>query len=283
MKNKATLALSLLASLVLVACGGGGSSSSTTPSTSNASLPATPPAPVAAANGESLPSLSSPQNGSTKVVGNGVEGIWTSQSGAGKTTAFIDAQGNVSALNSLGTFTVSELFGVVAATSPNWTLTSGVQVNNFVYYRTSAGSGTFVNNQTFTGSYVQNGNTVAVDWAYDPANALAVTQASVAGTWSQSGASLTIANDGTLSGTLSNCPVTGTLLLATPASSKNLYTLTVTGANAACGVTPGTTLTGNAAITFLPISGSSLYVRSILYVIRATNNSSVAYGQLTKQ
>jgi hypothetical protein len=44
------------------------------------------------------------------------------------------------------------------------------------------------------------------------------------------------------------------------------------------------TYTGNAAITFLPVSGSTtLYQRTIMYLIKATDNSLVAYGQLLKQ
>ncbi|WP_341272022.1 hypothetical protein [Paraburkholderia ginsengiterrae] len=300
MNYKATLALSLLASLVLAACGGGGggdsssaapaSSSASTPSAAStpaASTPAAASAPAAASSpalsGEPLPSLTSPQAGSAATSGNGIEGLWTSTFGADKTSAFIDPQGNISALNSVGTFVLSEMFGVVATTAPNWTLTSGLQYNGGVYYTTTSGSGTFAAKQTFTGSYVYNGNTVSLAWNYDAANALAVTQSSVAGTWTQTGSSLTIANDGTLSGTMSNCPVSGTLLLTTPSSSKNLFTLTVTGTSASCALAAGTTYTGNAAIAFLPITGSTLYSRSIIYLIKSANNATVAYGQVKKQ
>lgn len=311
MNYKATLTLSLLASLVLVACGGGGggdSSSSATPSSSSASSPSAASAPAASApaastpaastpaaasapaqasapalSGEQLPSLTSPQAGSTAAAGNGVEGIWTSQSGISKTTALIDPQGNISDLNTVGGFGMSELFGVVAATAPNWTLTSGVAFIGGFYYPTTSGSGTFAANQTFAGSYVENGNTVSLSWNYDAANALAVTQSSVAGTWAQTGSSLTIANDGTLSGSLSNCPVSGTLLLATPSSSKNLFTLSVTGTSTTCTLQSGATYSGNAAIAFLPITGSTLYSRSIIFIIKSANNSTIAYGQLKKQ
>lgn len=295
MKNKAKLASSLLASLALAACGGGGggdggnstptssAGSASSPSVASAPAPASAPASSAALNGEPLPSLSSPQSGSAAATGNGVEGIWVAQSGVDKTTALIDPQGNVSYLDTVAGFGISQFFGVIAATSPNWTLTSGTAFISNFYYPTTSGSGSFVNKQTFTGTYVENGNTVNLSWNYDAANALAVTQSSVAGTWAETGSSLTIASDGTLSGTLSNCPVSGTLLLATPSSAKNLYTLSVTGTTASCTLKSGATYSGNAAITFLPITGSNLYVRTIFFMIKTATNTTVAYGQLTKQ
>ena len=293
MKIKATLTLSLFASLVLTACGGGGGSDPAPTSSSNASAPSTASSPQTASSptgastpavsGEQLPSLASPQAGSTAATGNGLEGIWTTPSGVSMTNGFIDPQGNLSSLNSVGGFGVSEFFGVLAGTAPNWTLTSGTAFISNVYYPTTAGSGTFAANQTFTGSYTDNGSTTALSWIYDAANALAVTQSSVAGTWAETGSSLTIADDGTLTGNLGGCPVSGTLLLTTPSSSKNLYTLSVTGTSATCTLQSGTTYSGNAAIKFLPISGSSLYTRSIFYLIKSANNATLAYGQLQPQ
>lgn len=295
MKIKAKLTLSLLASLALAACGGGGDggNSAAAPAAGSASVPvvASAPGPASAPvpasspalSGEQLPSLTSPQSGSAAATGNGVEGVWTSQFGVDKTTALVDPQGNISYLNTVSGIGLSEFFGVMAPAAPNWTLTSGTAFIGGFYFPTTSGSGTFVNNQTFTGSYVENSTTVNLSWNYDAANALAVTQSSVAGTWAETGSSLTIANDGTLSGTLSNCPVSGTLLLATPSSSKNLYTLNVTGTTASCTLKSGATYTGNAAITFLPITGSNLYVRSIFFMIKTATNTTVAYGQLTKQ
>lgn len=283
MNNKIPFAVSLVALLVLAACGGGGGSDSptTAPTTTTQTNPTAPATPTV--TGEQLPSLSSPQTGSTASVGNGVEGIWSTTSGADKTTALIDPQYNVSYLNSTAGFVTSLFFGVLAPSSTNWTLTSGDEFISNIYYPTTSGSGTFANNQTFSGSYTTSNGTVNLSWTYDPANALAVTQSSVAGTWTESNASLTIASDGTLTGTLSSCPVTGTLLLTAPSSNKNMFSLSVTGTNASCQLKLGTTYSGNAAITFLPISGSTLYTRSILYAIRAADNSTFAYGQLSKQ
>ncbi len=179
---------------------------------------------------------------------------------------------------------LEEFFGVVTTAAPNWTLTSGDYFDLGTYWPTTSGSGTFAGSQTFAGSYVANGTTYSLSWTYDPANALAVSQSSVTGTWSETGSSLTVSDNGAVTGTLSNCPVTGTLLLATPSSSQNLYTLSVTGTTTGgCLLQEGTTYSGNAAITFLPISGSNLYQRTITYLIRSSNNSAIAYGQLSKQ
>jgi hypothetical protein len=293
MKNKPLLALSLVASLVLTACGGGGGSgSSTTPAATSASSPSAASAPVASApvaastptvNGETLPSLTSPQAGSTAATGNGLQGIWTANASGDKTTAFIDAQNNISYLSTVLTLPVSQFFGVISPTSTTWTLTSGVQFLQPFFYATTSGSGTFTASQAFSGSFVANSSTVNLSWTYDPANALAVTQASVVGTWAETNSSITVDSSGAVTGTLSSCPVTGTLLLTSAGSSQNLYSLSLTTGTAAACATPGKTLSGNAAIVFLPISGSTLYARSILYVIHSSDNSAVAYGQVSPQ
>ncbi len=284
MKNKTYLPVSLLATLALAACGGGGGGggASATPAATAASAPSAASTPATTVNGVELPSLASPQAGSTAAVGNGIEGIWTSQSGVNKTTAFIDPQNNVSYVTSMSTVVMNEFFGAITTATPNWTLTSGDAYSLAFYYPTTSGSGTFASAQTFSGSFVSNGTTTSLSWTYDPANALAVTQGSVTGTWSESGSSLTVAADGSVSGTISNCPVTGTLLLATPSSSENLYTLSVTGTTTTCTLQSGKTYSGSAAITFLPISGSSLYTPTLMFIIRAPDNSAIAYGQLSQ-
>jgi hypothetical protein len=181
----------------------------------------------------------------------------------------------------MATIAMSEFFGVLTPTTSTWTLASGGQFQTLSYYTASAGTGSFTANSAFSGSYVANGNTVNLSWTYDPANALAVSQSTVAGTWTENQTSLTISSSGAVSGTMSNCPVTGTLMLTTAGSSQNLYTLNVTtGTGSSCQI-PNATLSGNAAIVFLPITNSSLYARSILYVIHTASNSGVAYGQVT--
>ncbi|WP_232231863.1 hypothetical protein [Burkholderia sp. WSM2230] len=64
---------------------------------------------------------------------------------------------------------------------------------------------------------------------------------------------------GGFTGSILGCRVTGTLAL-------------------------GMTYSGNAPITFVPVSGSpTLYQRTIIYLIKATDNPVIAYGQLTRR
>ncbi|MGS0893237.1 hypothetical protein ACVBGC_11945 [Burkholderia stagnalis] len=113
---------------------------------------------------------------------------------------------------------------------------------------------------------------------------MAVTQASVAGTWATSGASFTIGADGTLSGTLSGCNMTGSVDLSTPGSNQNMYDMTLTASpSTGCKLPAGISVSGNAAILFVPISGSNGFQRSILYVLHASDYSFVGYGQVIKQ
>ncbi|CAB3724712.1 hypothetical protein [Paraburkholderia phenoliruptrix] len=285
MKQKLPLIMSLLGSFALAACGGGGggSSSTTQAAAPAASAPSAPsPASTPTVTGEALPSLASPQAGSTAATGNGFEGIWTDTTSS-RVTAMIDPANNISYLSGLFSFVTSTFFGAATTAAPNWTLTSGFEVMSNLRYTATAGSGTYAANQTLTGSYVANGSTVNLSLKYDPANALAVSQSSVTGTWAQNSTTLTVDDAGGVTGNILGCAVSGTLTLTTPGSSKNLYTLTMTGTTSTCTLASGVTYTGNAAITFLPVTGSTtLYQRSIIYLIKATDNSVIAYGQLTK-
>ncbi|MDN7423974.1 hypothetical protein QZL92_24535, partial [Burkholderia dolosa] len=119
-------------------------------------------------------------------------------------------------------------------------------------------------------------------WTYNAENALSVTQDSVTGAWATTNASFTIASGGSVTGTLSGCNMTGTLLLATP--NCNMYDMTLTAsASSDCKLPAGVPLAGSAAIMFVPIRGSNGFQRSILYVLRAADYSFVAYGQVIKQ
>jgi hypothetical protein len=211
-------------------------------------------------------------------------GIWSTNSSTDHTLAFIDPRNNVSALFAAFSFVSGEFFGALTTTASSWTLASGQDFSLSAFmYPTTSGSGSYVTGQTFTGSYVANGETTQLSWTYDAANALSVTQQSVAGTWSQGPDSLTIGSDGSLTGLLSSCNVSGTLLLATPQSNQNLYTLTISAAaGTGCQMPAGLSYSGSAAITFLPLAGSNGYLRTIAYSVRASDNSR-AYGQLEKQ
>ncbi|RKE39907.1 hypothetical protein B0G76_6360 [Paraburkholderia sp. BL23I1N1] len=294
-KSKSLLLVSILGSLTLAACGGGGGGDNGTATAQSASTPAAASSPAAASapaaasspapalTGEALPSLTSPQAGSTATAGNGSEGIWT-QSGTTNMTAFVDPASNLSYINGLFTIVTSTFFGAISTATPNWTLVSGFETIGGFRYTATPGSGTYAANQTLAGSYVANSSTVNLSLKYDPANALAVTQSSVAGTWAQTSTSITVDNAGGVTGSILGCGVTGTLALTTPGSNKNLYTMTLTGTTSTCGLHSGVTYSGSSAITFLPVTGSTtLYRRTIIYLIKAADNSEIAYGQLSKQ
>jgi hypothetical protein len=212
-------------------------------------------------------------------------GIWSTTSGADHTLALIDPRNNVSALSAAFSLVTDDLFGVLTTTASSWTLTSGQDFTLLSFlYPTTSGSGTYVTGKTFTGSYVANGQTSQLAWTYDAANALSVTQQSVAGTWSQPQNILTIGSDGSFTGSLGSCNVSGTLLLATPASNQNLYTLTISAApGTACAMPAGLSYSGSAAIVFVPVTGSNGYLRSIIYSVKASDKEHIAYGQLEKQ
>jgi len=300
MKTRLPLIISMLGSFALAGCGGGGggggstsdaqaaapASSASAPAAASAPAVASAPVPASApaVTGEALPSLSAPQAGSTAATGNGFEGIWTQQSSTSRLTALIDPSNNISYTSAVFSLVTSMFFGTMTTAAPNWSLTNGFEtLSNFLYPATS-GSGTFTANQTLTGSYVANNNTVNLSLNYDPANALAVSQSSVAGTWTQSVTTMTVDNAGGFTGSFLGCGVAGTLALTTPGSSKNLYTMTVSGTTTSCTLRSGVTYTGNAAITFLPVSGSTtLYQRTIVYHVKAADNSVIASGQLAKQ
>jgi hypothetical protein len=300
-QKRALLALMLGSIFLLTACGGGGSnndsqtSSASKPAPTGASatsvstaLPTSASAPSSASSpamaGEALPSLTSPQPESTASTGINAEGIWTSSSGVNHDLALVDSNSNISSLSVLGTAVLGEFYGVISVTPQTWTLTSGWDFSTVFVYPTTSGSGAYVPQKTFTGSYVANGNATNIAWNYDAANALSVTQESVAGTWSQPGTSMTIGDDGSLTGTLSGCNVSGTVLLTDAGTSHNMYTATISAAaGTSCAMPAGMVYTGNAAITFVPITGSNGYQRTILYSLKASDNLHVAYGQLPKQ
>ncbi|MGX6999342.1 hypothetical protein [Caballeronia sp. KNU42] len=292
MNTRLPLIISMLGSFALAACGGGGgggtSDAQAAAPASSASAPVAASAPAAASTpvvtGEALPSLSAPQTGSTAATGNGFEGIWTQQSSTSRLTAIVDPSNNISYASGLFSVVTSMFFGTATTAAPNWTLTNGFQTLGNVRYPATSGSGTFTANQTLTGSFLANNSTVNLSLNYDPANALAVSQSSVAGTWTQGVTTMTVDTAGGFTGSFLGCGVAGTLALATAGSSKNLYTMTVSGTTSSCTLRSGVTYTGSAAITFLPVSGSTtLYQRTIVYLVKAADNSVIAFGQLTKQ
>lgn len=285
---------------VVAGCGGGGdgSSNANTGGTAAAasapvvaSTPVAASAPVASSQpvtvGEALPSLTTPQPGSTAATATTPTGIWTASGTLGYTTiALVDPRNNLTTMNTLGSFVMSDDFTNLTVNGTTWSLNSGINFNARTGFTTriDSGSGAYSAKQTLSGTMSQGGTASNFTWTYNAENALSVTQDSVVGTWATTNASFTIGSGGTVSGTLSGCNMSGTLTLATPGSNQNMYDMTLTAsASTGCRVPAGVPLSGSAAIMFVPIRGTNGFQRSILYVLRAADYSFVAYGQVVKQ
>ncbi|UXU90310.1 hypothetical protein [Burkholderia sp. S-53] len=302
------LAAAAISVFVVAGCGGGGDGSSNassgTPANTGgannaastpvvASTPlAAPPAsaPVASSQpvtvGEALPSLSTPQAGSTAATASGPIGIWTESGNLGYSTiALVDPRNNLTTLNLLGSFVMSEDFSSLTVNGATWSLGSGVNFGTGgLLTKIDSGSGAYSAKQTLSGTISRGGTASTVTLTYNAANALSVTQDSVVGTWATTNASFAIASGGTVTGTLSGCNMTGTLMLATPGTNQNMYDMSLAAsASTGCRLPAGVPLSGSAAIMFVPIKGTNGFQRSILYVLRAADNSFVAYGQVIKQ
>ncbi|WP_232451574.1 hypothetical protein [Burkholderia ubonensis] len=285
---------------VVAGCGGGGdgSSNANTGGTAAAasapvvaSTPVAASAPVASSQpvtvGEALPSLTTPQPGSTAATATTPTGIWTASGPLGYTTiALVDPRNNLTTMNTLGSFVMSDDFTNLTVNGTTWSLNSGINFNARTGFTTriDSGSGSYIAKQTLSGTMSQGGTASNFTWTYNAENALSVTQDSVVGTWTTTNASFTIGTGGTVSGTLSGCNMSGTLTLATPGSNQNMYDMTLTAsASTGCRAPAGVPLSGSAAIMFVPIRGTNGFQRSILYVLRAADYSFVAYGQVVKQ
>ncbi|MXN79035.1 hypothetical protein GR157_30450 [Burkholderia sp. 4701] len=289
---------------VVAGCGGGGdgggapANSGGTANAASAPVVASTPvaaqpasAPVASSQpvtvGEALPSLTTPQAGSTAATATTPTGIWTASGSLGYSTiALVDPHNNLSTLNALGSFVMSDDFTNLTVNGTTWSLNSGINFNAMtgITTRIDSGSGAYSAKQTLSGTMSKGGTASNFTWTYNAANALSVTQDSVVGTWATTNASFTIGSGGTVSGTLSGCNMSGTLTLATPGSNQNMYDMALTAASSSgCKVPAGVPLSGSAAIMFVPISGTNGFKRSILYVLRAADYSFVAYGQVVKQ
>lgn len=285
---------------VVAGCGGGGDGSSnanTGGAAAAASAPVVASTPVAASApvassqpvtvGEALPSLTTPQPGSTAATATTPTGIWTASGTLGYTTiALVDPRNNLTTMNTLGSFVMSDDFTNLTVNGTTWSLNSGINFNARTGFTTriDSGSGAYSAKQTLSGTMSQGGTASNFTWTYNAENALSVTQDSVVGTWATTNASFTIGTGGTVSGTLSGCNMSGTLTLATPGSNQNMYDMTLTAsASTGCRVPAGVPLSGSAAIMFVPIRGTNGFQRSILYVLRAADYSFVAYGQVVKQ
>ncbi|WP_334188205.1 DUF4214 domain-containing protein [Noviherbaspirillum sp.] len=244
-----------------------------------AETPAPPPL------GESPPANSAPKAGSTAGTGSVMEGLWVntqSAPGAPPGMAFIDGSGNY--LGFQGTDVL--LTGGWTLSGSDWSFTSASR-----YYVTSGsvpfamglgGSGTVTPRERINGVYgavISAGSTPdkPITQLYSNANALAVTQADMAGTWSTSGKSIVVGADGTMTGRFTgagfgDCMLQGTLTQAAPGTSKNLFVMSVSpsaGPQGACNLDPGWTYTGYAAITLTNVSSAPrpYFKRSVTFAV----------------
>ncbi|WP_080745017.1 hypothetical protein [Cupriavidus necator] len=212
----------LSAIALLAACGGGGDD--------GGNAPAPAPAPV----GEPLPSLTAPQPGSTAAVGNGSEGLWTNLT----TATLIDSRGKFINLGILGV-----LGGTFQFAGSTWTLGPDTFYEHG-YLEPVTGTGTITLSNRFDGTYapVLTGGSRTISGSYDPANALAVNQAAIAGSWKQDEFEMQIDEAGSLTGTYTSgtrvCTLQGSVTLAEPGSAENLYVVNVV---AGTSTKPGTT------------------------------------------
>lgn len=252
--------LAVAASAMLAACGGGGSgggdggfSTPSSPSTST-NEPSSPtpsqPQPTAppivrtlAAGAELAPTLDAPQAGSTAATGDDKQGIYT------------NGFSGIAFVTPTGRFMYKEnerwIFGGIDVNAGSWTFRSHtLTLSADGTLDSVTGSGDLRTKTSLSGTYSlgAGGTDVLAYMNYSAANALAVTQDAMAGTWSSTGSngfnmSVTIDTHGNLTGTttgttLGTCALAGTLLQTEPTSSRNMFNVHFTATNAATGTDP---------------------------------------------
>ncbi|MDM0077696.1 hypothetical protein QTH90_25035 [Variovorax sp. J2P1-59] len=311
-KNLSVVGSAMLVLGLLHGCGGGGTSggvpmlpllegrsSSSGPSSERlAGLPATPTdtakdssAPVEGS--EPAPSLGTPQPGSTAAVGNDSEGVYESDFGY----AHVSASGKVARQ-----FNGGLLWGSIDISGLNWVFNPGTEYTSMSADPVT-GSGSFSPKASMDGTYSRGGRSPSAigPLTYSVANALAVDQASVAGTWAIPdilgiGMSIVVDETGAFTGSTSGfqigvCKLSGSLMLAQPGSAKNSYVTTLTAENAAtgtekrCQLLSGMPYVGPSAIVFIPAGkhASNGYFRSVALTIRQDNTKAFVSNYLLKQ
>ncbi|UIF90710.1 hypothetical protein [Cupriavidus sp. UYPR2.512] len=307
MRKIAMPAALLSAIALLAACGGGGDDATSTPAaqtppSENSPAPAPAPAPgpkpepspapapQPAPVGELLPSLSTPQPGSTAAVGDGSEGLWVGAM-------------NATLVDNSGKFVHARLTGVLGGafqfSGSTWTLGPGTLYETG-FVNPATGAGTITPSQRFDGNFVTTPNNVtnALSGTYDPSNALAVDQAAIAGNWTQGGFAMQIDDAGNVTGTYTSgtriCDLQGTATLATPGSATNLYAVRIFAENSTqpgstgCALSTGVPHNGFAAIRLMPADGSIIVSNSTRYARTLVMAGSTGTGgyftmQMSKQ
>jgi hypothetical protein len=209
-----------------------------------------------AAGAEPLPDLDAPQPGSAADRKLPLVGLYNSS--LGQMVVSPDLQTMLRPV-------VGLVSGSVSVNDGTWNYLTGA-TEYFVAARPVAGSGTFVQGKSIQGSFssplepARAPTSFAMD--YSVANALAVTQASLQGTWMSGNGPgnevrLDIDADGNVTGTstgttFGNCVLAGDVKLADPASNINVFKQTLVGSGGACRLESGAPYAGLSAIMFTP-------------------------------
>lgn len=180
-------------------------------------------------------------------------------------------------VDSSGKFMHLRLIGVLGGTfqfsGSTWTLAPGTLYETG-FANPATGAGTITLNQRFDGTFATTPNNVAnaLSGTYDPANALAVDQAAIAGNWKQDGFAMQIDDEGNVTGTYASgtriCDLQGTATLASPGSAKNLYAVRVIAekstqpGSTGCSLSTGIPHNGFAAIRLMPADGGIIVTSS---------------------
>ncbi|WER45485.1 hypothetical protein CupriaWKF_14425 [Cupriavidus sp. WKF15] len=209
----------------------------------------------------------------------------------------------VTFIDSGARFVRAELVGTVRGgfrfSGSTWNFTPDT-VSEFLVATTVTGTGTIALNSKLDGSYQRAGSDTpsTIGATYDPANALAVDQASIEGSWKQDGFEISIDDQGNVSGTYTSgtkiCALTGTAMLAEPGSAKNLYRVSVTPSVATSPASTGCAMSvdiphqGYAAIRFVPSDGSIVTTSNTLYrrsltMVATTGTGGFFKTQMLKQ
>jgi len=255
----------IMASSALTACGGGGGDGGgnnaayvdpaqtevlVPVATEPTDGPAAPedPALAPAPGSEPVPSLDEPQPGSTAAIGQGNEGVYYGALGGGSPMLMMVGPANDITGNSGDDW----IWGSLDTQGSSWTFSSqtvGRQGDGEL--RQVTGSGTLFAREAMIVRYEFEGDAKSTQGVlnYGAENALAVDQASVAGTWESTGEdgigiTLTVDGAGAVTGAswgsaVGVCSLAGSLLQREPGTLKNAYTVELVANDAAqAGETP---------------------------------------------
>jgi hypothetical protein len=241
-----------------------------------------------AAGAEPLPDLNAPQPGSAADRKLPLVGIY--RSNVGQMVVSPDLQTMLRPV-------VGLVSGSVSVTDTAWTYLDGA-TENFLTADPVAGAGTFVQGKSIAGSVTyplepaRSSTSFAME--YNVANALAVTQGSLQGTWvlgngNGNEARVTIDANGNVAGTstgttFGDCVLAGDIKLADPAGSINVFKQTLVGTGGACRLQAGVPYVGLSAIMFTPAGsfvGNGYYRQIVFWGV--TSSGSFVVMPVTRQ